>query len=296
MRYLIARYDAFNSVYFWTLMNEYEYYPDGVWGHKPLADRWAMRMSRWVKQVAQHGHIVAIHNGPREPAFAQRFATDPDAIETIMFQEWGSTDANTGWLAAGLEEQIGRSLKDWGGSALLAEFGYEHYSSPPSIQGHRYCTAEHTRRGAWRGAMCGLGIIHGFENSWGPFQILDQDQTGVTYLQQLNHFFTQVVPFYRLQPAPELLQQSRSELGYRPLILASDDRDLIVVYLPVGGEVHLKFPIERQHQWYWFDPRNGETTPAEMSAMDGWSFAAPKTFDTDQHPHDWVLFGTAHGG
>ncbi|MFP3895917.1 MAG: DUF5060 domain-containing protein, partial [Anaerolineales bacterium] len=31
MRYLVARYDAFNCVYFWTLMNEYEYYPDGDW-------------------------------------------------------------------------------------------------------------------------------------------------------------------------------------------------------------------------------------------------------------------------
>lgn len=29
LRYLIARYDVFNCVYFWTPMNEYEYYPDG---------------------------------------------------------------------------------------------------------------------------------------------------------------------------------------------------------------------------------------------------------------------------
>lgn len=28
MRYLVARYDAFSSVYMWTLMNEYEYYPE----------------------------------------------------------------------------------------------------------------------------------------------------------------------------------------------------------------------------------------------------------------------------
>ena len=42
LRYLIARYDAFGGVYFWTLMNEYEFYPDGDWRHGHVADRWAI--------------------------------------------------------------------------------------------------------------------------------------------------------------------------------------------------------------------------------------------------------------
>ena len=104
LRYLIARYDAYNCLYFWTPMNEYEYYPNGDWHHKPVSDRWAMRISRWIKRAAQHGHIVSIHNGPRLPAFAQRFAADPEAIDAVMFQEWGSNDRERGWLAAGIEE------------------------------------------------------------------------------------------------------------------------------------------------------------------------------------------------
>jgi hypothetical protein len=91
LRYLIARYDAFNCVYFWTPMNEYEYYPNGDWHYKSVADRWATRISRWIKDVAQHGHIISIHNGPREPAFAERFKADPEAVDAVMFQEWGST-------------------------------------------------------------------------------------------------------------------------------------------------------------------------------------------------------------
>ena len=68
MRYLVARYDAYNAVGIWTLMNEYEYYPDGDWRYNPVADRWAMRMARWVKATAPHGHIVAVHNGPCDAA------------------------------------------------------------------------------------------------------------------------------------------------------------------------------------------------------------------------------------
>ncbi|MFH1084965.1 MAG: DUF5060 domain-containing protein, partial [Chloroflexota bacterium] len=61
LRYLIARYDACTCVSFWTLMNEYEYYPDGARcrsgrRYNPGADLWAMRMARWVKATAPHGH------------------------------------------------------------------------------------------------------------------------------------------------------------------------------------------------------------------------------------------------
>ena len=42
MRYLIARYDAYNCLYFWTPLNEYEYYPNGDLhpqaGGRPLGD------------------------------------------------------------------------------------------------------------------------------------------------------------------------------------------------------------------------------------------------------------------
>jgi hypothetical protein len=70
MRYLIARYDAYNCLYVWTPLNEYEYYPAGIFIHKPAADRWAIRIARWIKAAAPHGHVVAMHNGPRMPPFA----------------------------------------------------------------------------------------------------------------------------------------------------------------------------------------------------------------------------------
>ncbi len=206
MRYLIARYDAFNCVYIWTLMNEYEFYPDGDWRYARIADLWAMRRARWVKALAPHGHIVAVHNGPRLPRFADRFRRDPGAIDAIMFQDWGSRDAEHGWLADGIEDTIAAALDGWWGSAVFAEWGYERNPALElKMPSHLYCDVEHTRRGAWRGAFCGLGIIHGFENSWGPWMLLDEDQPGLAMLQHVHRFFTEIAPFTSLQPAADLV-------------------------------------------------------------------------------------------
>jgi len=300
LRYLIARYDAFNCVYFWTPMNEYEYYPDGNWhrSRDHVEDRWAMRIARWIKAVAPHGHIVSIHNGPQEPPFARRFAADPEAIDAIMFQEWGTRDEENGWLAAGIKEQIGRSLKDWSGSAVFAEYGYERNPDLPlKVPGHEFCDAEHTRRGAWRGAFCALGIIHGFENSWGPFMVLDQDQPGLVYLRHLRRFFTEIVPFHHMQPAPEIVLPGKYELGHRPLALATASADVVAVYLPVGGKVDLALPEGKDYGAQWYDPRTGELHPAAPLTEDTpLSFSAPAGKDEDQHPWDWVLVLSVRSG
>jgi hypothetical protein len=287
MRYLIARYDAFANVYIWTLLNEYEYYPNGDWHYKPVADRWAMRVGRWVKGMAQHGHPVAIHNGPREPDFASRLRLDPEAIDVILFQDWGTRDKHDGWLAAGIEDQIARSFKDWYGSVIFAEWGYERNPALPSLAPHHdYCDPAHTRRGAWRGAFCGLGLIHGFENSWGIFPLQPDDQAGMVDLLHVRHFFTEVVPFHRLHPMPQLVAQGEYELGHRPLAMATEALDLVVVYLPTGGEVQLCVETTNSYQAQWFNPRTREIQVATpLAAGDGLRFAAP----ADEPMMDWVL-------
>jgi len=291
MRYLIARYDAFNCVYFWTLMNEYEYYPNGDWHYKPVADRWAMRMARWVKGLAQHGHLVSVHNGPWEPSFARRFAADPEAVDAIMFQYWGASDEQNGWLAAGIDEQIPRSLKDWRGSAVFAEYGYERNPELPLlVPGHRYCDLEHTRRGAWRGAFNALGVVHGFENSWGPFQLLDRDQPGLAYLLHLRRFFTELVSFPEMRPAPDIIVPGEYAPGRRPLALATAERDVIAVYLPVGGKVELALPMGCIYQAEWYDPRTAELHPVgSVTGEAGLGLTAPGGRDGKGHPWDWAL-------
>jgi len=287
MRYLIARYDAYNCVWFWTLMNEYEFYPDGDWRYNRVADLWAMRRARWVKALAPHGHIVAVHNGPRLPRFADRFARDPGAIDAIMFQDWGSRDAEFGWLADGIEDTIAAALDGWCGSAVFAEWGYERNPALDlRMPSHAYCDPEHTRRGAWRGAFSGLGIIHGFENSWGPWMLLDRDQPGLPMLQTVKRFFTEVFPFDTLRPAPHLVAGGPWERGRRPLALATADCSRVAAYLPTGGEVRLDLPggaLARGAAW--FDPLTGVLT--EAHGVDG-RYSAPRA-DYAGHPQDWIL-------
>ncbi|GAJ16617.1 unnamed protein product, partial [marine sediment metagenome] len=78
-----------------------------------------------------------------------------------MFQTWGTRGKDDAWLAAGIEDNISSSLKEWEGSYIFAEYGYERNPGLElKIPDHEYLDSEHTRRGAWRGAFSGTGIIH----------------------------------------------------------------------------------------------------------------------------------------
>lgn len=288
LRYLIARYDAFPSTWFWTPLNEYEYYPNGDWHYNPVADRWLMRTARWIKAHAPHGHPVAAHNGPTLPPFAERFAADPKAVDLILFQEWGGRGETDGWLAPGIEESIDTSLAGWGGSAVLAEWGYERNPAfELNLPHHEFCDPDHTRRGAWRGTFRGLGIIHGFENSWGPWARLDEDQPGLAFLLLVRRFFTEIAPFAVLRPAPDAISSRKTAQGERPQALATPERDVIAVYLPVGGDLVVRGAAS-EGSARWFDPRSGDILPARGSAAgSGIRFVAPAP--EGPRPSDWLL-------
>lgn len=282
MRYLIARYDAYACVWMWTPLNEYEYYPNGDWHWTPTADRWALRIGRWIKDTAPHGHVLAMHNGPRLPPFAQRFRADPEAVDVVMFQEWGTRDRDEGWLAAGIEDAIGMAFEGWTRSAVFAEWGYERNPSYKlKLPSHEFCDRNHTRRSAWRGVFCGMGIVAGFENSWGPWMDLVTDLPGVADLEVLNRFVTESIDFAGFRPAPDLVGGDYPA-GHRPLALAHTARREALVYFPVGGSANVGFSGNAT----WFDPRSGTST--EATAVDG-VYTTPVEQDEDGHPHDFIL-------
>jgi hypothetical protein len=294
MRYLIARYDAFNSVWFWTPLNEYEYYPNGDWNYKPVADRWAVRVARWIKATAAHRHLVSMHNGPRVPPFAERFRFDPEAVDCIMYQEWGSREREDGWLAAGIEESITRALEGWKGSAVFAEWGYERNPEfELKLPHHEFCDRDHTRRSAWRGTFAGRCIISGFDNSWGPWMALDQDQPGVADVTRVKRFFTEVVPFEKLKPRTDLVRGIFAP-GTRPLVLTAPSNAVVSVYFPVGGSVEIEVGAADLRRAQWFDPRTGSLTEAKITIGGGTlKAAAPAETDSEGHPHDWILVARA---
>jgi Protein of unknown function (DUF4038)/Domain of unknown function (DUF5060) len=246
LRYIIARYDAFTSVYFWNLSNEYEYLTN-EYRHSTSADQWALRVARFVKELAPHGHPVAVHTGPELPPMAYRFRADPAAIDTILYQTWGTTGPDDAWLAAGIEDLIAKALDGWPGSAQFAEYGYESHQ-PVIAPGHQHLNAEHTRRGAWRAAFCGLGVTGGFDEDWWGRGNYDHDLPGVAYLVHMWRFFTEVVPFERMRPV-------------KKLVLAGDG--VVAEYLPTGGPATADLP-DGQWTCRWYDPRAGRLSPSKI--------------------------------
>jgi len=286
LRYLIARYDAYACVWFWTPLNEYEYHNNGDWNWSPASDVWAIAVARWIKSTAAHGHPVAMHNGPAMPPFAERFHADPAAVDTIMFQHWGDRGPDERWLATGIDGQIAASLKDWPGTAVLAEWGYEQEDGAPRDFPHfEHCDRNHNRRGGWRGAFAGLPIANGFENTWSPRMVLDRDLPGVTDLAHIGRFMTLLMAGGRPVPAAALLSDDRPA-GTRALVLSAGAAR--AVYLPAGGGAKLRLGGD----WHlrWFDPRQGTfEDPVGVTATDGLLILTdPGGTDAKGHPLDWV--------
>jgi hypothetical protein len=288
IRYLVARYDAYPCLYFWTLANEYEYLTL-EYRHNAVADRWAMRLARLVKRLAPHAHPVTVHNGPVRPPFADRFRSDPDAVDVIMFQDWGTKGPRDAWLAAGIDDSIDAALAGWPGSAVFAEYGYETSPELADIMaGHGHLDAEHTRRGAWRAAFRGLGVVAGFHNQWWGFGDYGRDQPGVAALTALRHFLTDVVSFADLRPDDTAVVDGPTGSGHRPLVLRSDDRRTMAVYLPVGGTVTVDRDAVATRRARWYDPRTTELTEAVLDESHrGLGAASPG--GSQPRPDDWVL-------
>jgi hypothetical protein len=62
LRYVLARYAAFNHVFLWTFANEYETHPDGRYRlDRPGDVEWAKTRARLVKQLDPYRHLVTVH-------------------------------------------------------------------------------------------------------------------------------------------------------------------------------------------------------------------------------------------
>ncbi|MBD3292655.1 MAG: DUF4038 domain-containing protein, partial [Armatimonadia bacterium] len=90
------------------------------------------------------------------------------------------------------------------------------------------------------------------------------------------------VEWWRLRPAQGILGQQPGETDPRHwvAVAATDSGNLVVAYMPAGGEVVLSGDLPQGAVWR--DPRNGATAPA--TGVDG-RFTAPDE-------RDWVLMLT----
>jgi hypothetical protein len=108
---------------------------------------------------------------------------------------------------------------------------------------------------------------------------------GLAHLLHLHRFFTEIVPFARLWTVAVEATGADDRRGRLPLALATPEQDIVVVYLPTGGEITLA-RFDGYHRAEWFNPRTGLLT-ATTGTIDG--LYAPPEPPSGDRPHDWVL-------
>jgi hypothetical protein len=130
-----------------------------------------------------------------------------------------------------------------------------------------------------------MGIIHGFENSWGTVRRTGRGPAGLDHLLHLRRFFTDIVPFADLTVDRTLVREVDRPPGHSPLALSAPNSTLAVVYLPTGGDVTLAsdggFDTSQ-----WFNPRTGQL--ADQIPVTNPKFSPP-ALPIGDRPDDWVL-------
>jgi hypothetical protein len=307
LRYLLARYGAFDNIFLWTLANEYETHPDGKYRLDYPGDvDWAKATARFIKANDPHRHLVTVHpvvsasrrgESPRAPfdppwRIGEFFGED-DAMDVLSQQTGGSGDGAV-W---------DEKLQCWTGDSttlvaslsadrrfrkpvLNTENGYEYLRGHPTEKKQVHHT-DKVRRSAWRIVCAGGYIAAGFHGTIGHSDVWNridapnhytftvQGEGAATQLGALHGFFT-ALPFWRMQPFTGVTGDA--------VALAEPGKNY-VVYFPHGGAATVDLSAAQEGLTArWFNPRAGDFgQPMRVTVTNlRQNFSAPDT-------NDWAL-------
>lgn len=307
LRYVVARYAAFDNIFLWTLANEYETHPDGKYRLDFPGDvDWAKATARFVKENDPYRHLVTVHpvvsasrlgESPRAPIDPPwrigEFFGEDDAMDVLSQQTGGSGDGaiwdenlqcwtgDSATLVASLRAD--RCFKK---PVLNTESGYESLRGHPTEKKQVHHT-DKVRRSAWRIVCAGGYFAAGFHGTIGHSDVwnridapnhygfLVRDEGGAAQLGALHDFFA-ALPFWRMQPFSGVTGDA---------IALAEAGKVYVVYFPHGGAATLDLTgtpgtfVSR-----WFNPRSGDFGQGEpvTKASVQQKFTAPDA-------NDWVL-------
>jgi hypothetical protein len=305
LRYLIARYAAMENIFMWTLSNEYETHPDGVYRLDNLADvKWAIEIAQFVKTHDLYLHPFTVHPvvssstkgaSPRAgfelPWRIGGFFGKEPAVG-VLSQQTGQTGIGVVWSDTcqcwnGNDPELTNSIsidRVYNKPVINTENGYEFLTGYPTMRKQVHHT-DKVRRSSWRIVCAGGYFAAGFSGTIGhndiwnvidptnhyTFEVRDEGvgaQLGILY-----QFFSKL-PYWKMQPYTKLKGDA---------IALAEEGKVYVVYLPHGGSVNLEYPFKKPLEARWFNPRTGEMgktlTIPEQSKL---NFVAPDK-------NDWVL-------
>jgi len=306
LRYLLARYSAFDNVFLWTIANEFETHPDGKYRLDFPGDvAWAKTTAQWIKANDPNGHLVTVHpvisasrrgdipRAPFDPPWRiGEFFGDAAGID-VLSQQTGQFGEGTRWdeklqCWTGDSATVAASIqadRKYRKPVLNSESGYEYLRGEPASKQQVHHT-DKVRHTAWRIVCAGGYFAAGFHGTIGhsdAWNRLDapnhytftlRDEGAAAQLGVLYDFMTSL-PLARMQPFAGITGDGAA---------LADAGKMYVAYLPHGGSIKLdlstaKGPLTSR----WLNPRSGEWgpdvpasggTPVEYKAPDG---------------EDWVL-------
>ena len=272
LSYVVSRYAAFDNIAFWTLANEFETRPDGVYRLDEADIEWARRTAAMVKSLDPYRHPVTVHPYSDYQAYLRAFASAPE-LDLLALQEHGAEVKVARHLSdgdgSGLEDKI-RQAAASGKAVVDSEFGYEWDGS--TTRGSN-TSSDLLRRQAWRIVMGGGHFSAGFRGTVFNFAEITFDpgngrRPGGQYISTLARFFEQQTRYWLLEPDPQRVS--------KPNLCLRGDQEFIV-YAPAGGNLQLDL-TDRSEPFAvtWLNPVTGESRFS--SDVDGGavrSFSAP---------------------
>lgn len=310
LRYLLARYGAFDNVFLWTVANEYETHPDGKYRLDFPADvAWARAAARFIKANDPGRHPVTVHpvmsasrrgETPRAPFDSPwrigEFFGEDDAMDAIS-QQTGASDDGATWDES-LQCWIGdsktlvaslRADRRFKKPVMNTESGYEYLRGRPTERKQVHHT-DKVRRSAWRIICAGGYFAAGFHGTIGhgdvwnridapnryDFEVKDE---GAADQLSILHEFVSRLPYWRMQPFEAVTGDA---------VVLAEPGAVYLAYLPHGGTATLDLSSAKTAlKMRWFNPRTGKPgeTKTITSPASGQEFPAPDT-------NDWVLLLT----
>ena len=287
MRYLMARYGAYNTV--WSLTGEYQFSRD----HSDSLNspqEWD-QLGNFVQTINKYDHPVTIH-----PTYGA-----PSYISGKIFKDYSSSGEfhNSSWLGINwiqtyaYAEDVSESVyldyrKTPFKPVIMAEPGYEFYpSSSYNRQTYNNIDGNLSRLQAWSAILCGAaGHTYG---AWGVWQFYDPSHSqpgysgakvavwstrlnaeGASDMQHLKAFFlspdfdwTALVPHRSWLRINGSKPTWPSRNDFSPPHLAAEYGKTYVAYVPSGNNrktITITNLNGNTYKAEWFNPRNGQYT------------------------------------
>ena len=306
LRYLMARYAAFDNVFLWTLANEYETHPDGRYRLDFPGDvEWVKATARFIKTNDPYRHLVTVHPviSASRRGESPRAAIDPpwrigeffgdEAALDVLSQQTGQMGDGTTWderqqCWTGDSATVVASLRadrKYRKPVLNSENGYEYLRGHATEKKQVHHT-DKVRRTSWRIVCAGGYFAAGFHGTIGHsdawnrldppnhYEFTIRDEGAAAQLGILHDFFS-AVPQWRMQPLGGVTGD---------VVALADPGQCYVLYFPHGGAASLELvPGRTSYRARWLNPRTGQFDPAfSVKSGPAVKFDAPDA-------NDWVL-------